>query len=41
MSGYSPMLLKYLSAGFNAKDFLDNMLKEYAKKLIENKDKLA
>lgn len=46
MSGYSPMLLKYLSAGFNAKDFLDNMLKEYAKKLIESKlieskDKLA
>ena len=29
------MLLKYLSTGFNAKDFLDNMLKEYAKKLIE------
>ena len=41
MSGYSPMLLKYLSAGFNSKDFLDNMLKEYAKKLIENKDKLV
>lgn len=46
MSGYSPMLLKYLSTSFNAKGFLDNMLKEYAKKLIESKlieskDKLA
>lgn len=30
MSGYSPMLLKYLQVGFNAEQFLDKLLQEYA-----------
>ena len=30
MSGYSPMLLKYLQAGFNGEEFLDKLLYEYA-----------
>lgn len=29
MSGYSPMLLKYLESGFDGKQFLDKLLKEY------------
>lgn len=33
LSGYSPMLLKYLEAGFNGEEFLDKLLKEYAKKV--------
>ena len=33
MSGYSPMLLKYLEAGFNASQFIDKLLTEYQKKV--------
>ena len=33
MSGYSPMLLKYLEAGFNGEQFLDKLLEEYKKKI--------
>ena len=33
MSGLSPMLLKYLSVGFNAEIFLDTLLEEYKKKI--------
>lgn len=33
MSGYSPMLLKYLETGFNAEMFLDRLLEEYEKKI--------
>ncbi len=33
MSGYSPMLLKYLEAGFDGQQFLDKLLTEYAKNL--------
>lgn len=29
LSGYSPMLLKYLEAGFDGEKFLDKLLKEY------------
>jgi hypothetical protein len=29
MSGYSPMLLKYLEAGFDGNMFLDKLLKTY------------
>lgn len=35
LSGYSPMLLKYLESGFNGEQFLDKLLNEYKKK-IEN-----
>lgn len=31
MSGYSPMLLKYLEAGFNGQEFLGKLLNEYSK----------
>jgi hypothetical protein len=31
MSGYSPMLLKYLQTGFDAEMFLDKLMAEYAK----------
>ena len=31
LSGYSPMLLKYLEAGFDGNAFLGNLLREYAK----------
>lgn len=31
MSGYSPMLLKYLGAGFDGNKFLDTLIKEYEK----------
>lgn len=34
LSGYSPMLLKYLEAGFNGKAFLDRLLVEYSKKIM-------
>ena len=33
MSGLSPMLLKYLSVGFDAEVFLDTLLDEYRKKI--------
>ena len=33
ISGYTPMLLKYLEAGFDAKQFLNRLLAEYAKSL--------
>lgn len=35
ISGYSPMLLKYLGAGFNGEAFLNNLLREYAKAIGE------
>lgn len=33
MSGYNPFLLKFLEAGFNGNQFLDNLLYEYRKAL--------
>ena len=33
MSGYSPMLLKYLQTGFDAEMFLDKLMSEYAKNI--------
>lgn len=33
LSGYSPMLLKYLEAGFDGNIFLDKLLEEYAKNI--------
>lgn len=33
ISGYNPMLLKYLSVGFDAKKFLEVLLAEYAKNI--------
>lgn len=33
MSGYSPMLLGYLEAGFDGKSFLDKLLKKYENKM--------
>lgn len=33
MSGYSPMLLKYLQTGFDAEMFLDKLMAEYAKNI--------
>lgn len=33
LSGYNPMLLKYLESGFNASAFLDKLLDEYKKKV--------
>lgn len=33
LSGYSPILLKYLESGFNGEQFLDNLLNEYAKNI--------
>jgi hypothetical protein len=35
MSGYNPMLLKFLEAGFDGQKFLDRLLDEYAKKISE------
>lgn len=35
ISGYNPMLLKYLEAGFNGELFLDKLLKEYHKNLTK------
>lgn len=35
LSGYNPMLLKYLESGFNGTQFLDKLLDEYAKKIEE------
>ena len=36
MSGYSPMLLKFLEAGFNASQFVDKLLTEYKKQVETN-----
>ena len=36
ISGYSPFLLKYLQAGFNSEQFLDNLLKEYLNNIKES-----
>ena len=33
ISGYSPMLLKYLEVGFDGKTFLEKLLDEYAQKM--------
>lgn len=33
ISGYSPMLLKFLEAGFNGEKFLDKLLTEYSKNI--------
>ncbi len=33
MSGYNPMLLKFLEAGFDGQKFLDKLLNEYEKKI--------
>jgi hypothetical protein len=33
LSGYNPMLLKYLECGFNATQFIDKLLSEYQKKV--------
>lgn len=33
LSGYNPMLLKYLEAGFDGNAFLDKLLEEYAKNI--------
>ena len=35
LSGYNPMLLKYLEAGFNGEEFLRILLNNYAKALLE------
>lgn len=35
MSGYNPFLLKFLEAGFNGNQFLDNLLNEYRKALVK------
>ena len=34
ISGYNPLMLKFLKAGFNAEEFLNNLIEEY-KKAIE------
>ena len=36
ISGYNPNLLKFLESGFDAKKFLDKLLKEYSEKIINN-----
>ena len=35
LSGYNPMLLKFLKAGFDGRRFLYTLLKEYAKCILE------
>ena len=35
MSGYNPMLLKYLESGFDGKKFLEKLLEEYRKNIAE------
>ena len=35
MSGYNPMLLKFLSTSFNAQAFIDKLLNEYKKAINE------
>lgn len=35
LSGYNPMLLKYLESGFDGKKFLSKLLEEYAKNIKE------
>ena len=37
LSGYSPMLLKFLEVGFDGEKFLNKLLKEYEKKLYNLK----
>lgn len=34
ISGYNPMLLKYLEAGFNGEQFLEKLLEEYKNKVL-------
>lgn len=34
ISGYNPLLLEYLKAGFDGNKFLDNLLEEYKKKIL-------
>jgi len=36
LSGYSPMLLKYLDSGFNSEQFLMKLLAEYAKNILKS-----
>lgn len=36
ISGYSPMLLKYLEVGFNGEEFLDKLLREYYNHIQSN-----
>lgn len=36
ISGYNPMLLKYLECGFNASQFIDRLLNEYQKKVQQD-----
>lgn len=36
ISGYSPMLLKYLETGFNGEEFLDKLLREYHNHIQSN-----
>lgn len=40
ISGYNPMLLKYLEAGFNGNMFLDKLLKEYHANLTKEYKKI-
>lgn len=35
ISGYSPMLLKFLEVGFNGEEFLNKLLTEYSKNIID------
>ena len=35
ISGYSPMMLKFLEAGFNGEDFLNKLLEEYKRNIEE------
>ena len=36
LSGYNPMLLKFLQVGFDAEAFLITLLEEYRKELLKN-----
>jgi len=36
MSGYNPTLLQYMEAGFNSDQFIENLLKNYIKKVSTN-----
>lgn len=33
MSGYSPMLLKFLNVGFDGQKFLNTLIEEYSKNI--------
>ena len=33
ISGYSPQMLKFLEAGFDANQYVDKLLNEYSKKI--------